>query len=339
MKVWASADYRMPARDVGSYARRAEALGFDGIKIADQVSDGFLGAWSALCSTQRITVCTPALVAFARSPMIVAIAAWDLRGTFGKRFELGLGPQVRGNIVRRYSDRWVPPAPRMREYVRSLRAIFDCWQNDAPLHFEGEHYNFTRMQHFIKPQPIEDPDLPIVVAGIGPRMTAVAGEVGDALATHPTNVAPRYLRERVLPNLERGAARAGRTLADVELRINGFCATGVDERATQESRAKLRATLATLFSTPSYWPILELYGWQDRGERLNQLVREGRWQDMPPLITDEMLDVLIVTAPYGEIADVLRERYKTLADNVSLPLPEDPSLDAEVTKVIARLHG
>lgn len=339
MKVWASADFRMPAQEISAYAQRAEALGFDGIKIADQVSDGFLGAWSALSATRRITVCTPALVAFARSPMIVAIAAWDLRGAFGKRFELGLGPQVRGNIVRRYSERWTPPAPRMREYVRALRAIFDCWQNDAPLHFEGQHYTFTRMQHFIKPRPIEDPDMPIIVAGIGPNMTAVAGEVGDALATHPTNVAPRYLRERVLPNLERGAARAGRTLADVELRINCLSATGVDERATRESREKLRATMATLFSTPSYWPILELYGWQDRGEHLNQLVREGRWQDLTPIITDEMLDVFVAAAPYGEIADVLRGRYADLADNVSFALPEDPALDAEAARVIARLHG
>jgi probable F420-dependent oxidoreductase len=208
MKVWTTADFRMPVTELGAYARRAEALGFDGIKVADQVSDGLLGAWVALSATSRIKICTPALVAFARSPMIVAIAAWDLRRAFGKRFELGLGSQVRGNIIRRYSGRWAPPAPRMREYVRALRAIFDCWQNDAPLDFQGKHYQFTRMQHFIKPRPIEHPDMPIMVAGIGPLMTAVAGEVGDALATHPTNVAPRYLRERVLPNLERGAGRA-----------------------------------------------------------------------------------------------------------------------------------
>lgn len=339
MKVWATADFQMPYRQLGAFAQRAEALGFDGIKVADQVSDGFLNAAAALSATNRITVCAPALVAFARSPMIVAIAAWDLRGAFGERFELGLGPQVRGNIIRRYSERWVPPAPRMREYVQALRAIFDCWQHGTPLHFEGQHYTFTRMQEFVKPPPIEHPDVPIIVAGIGPLMTAVAGEVGDALATHPTNVAPRFIRERVLPQLECGAARAGRSSGDVELRINCLSATGVDERATRESREKLRAIMGTLFSTPSYWPILELYGWQDRGAHLNRLVREGRWQDLASVITDEMLDVLIPTAPYGEIADVLRERYASLADNVSLALPDDPALDTEVARVIQRLHG
>ncbi|MFN8624761.1 MAG: TIGR03617 family F420-dependent LLM class oxidoreductase [Candidatus Binatia bacterium] len=338
MKVWTTTDFRMPVTQLGAYARRAEALGFDGFKVADQVADGFLGAWAALSATSRITVSIPALVAFARSPMIVAIAAWDLRRAFGTRFELGLGPQVRGNIIRRYSERWTPPAPRMREYVRALRAIFNCWQNDVPLNFEGKDYRFTRMQDFVKPPPIEHPDIPISLAGIGPFITAVAGEVGDALATHPTNVAPRFLRERVLPNLARGAARAGRPLSAVELRINCLCATGVDERATRDSREKLRATLAILYSTPNYWPSLELYGWQDRGKRLNQLVRDGRWQDLTPVITDEMLDVLIATAPYGEIAGVLRERYSGLADNVSFPLPDDPALDVEVAKVIARLH-
>ncbi len=339
MKVWASADFQMPYQHLGAFARRAEALGFDGIKVADQVSDGFLNAAAALGATSRITVCTPALVAFARSPMIVAIAAWDLRRAFGRRFELGLGPQVRGNIIRRYSGHWVAPAPRMREYVNALRAIFDCWQNGTPLHFEGQHYTFTRMQEFVRPPPIEHPDVPIMVAGIGPHMTAMAGEVGDALATHPTNVAPRFIRERILPNLERGAARGGRSRSDVELRINCLSATGIDQRATRESREKLRATMATLFSTPSYWPILELYGWQDRGLHLNRLVREGRWQDMPPVITDEMLEVLLPAAPYAEIADVLRERYADLADNVSLALPDDPALDPEVARVVARLHG
>ncbi|AMN46255.1 hypothetical protein ACG33_03865 [Steroidobacter denitrificans] len=338
MKVWATADFQMPYRQLGAFAQRAEALGFDGIKVADQVSDGFLNAAAALSATTRITVCAPALVAFARSPMIVAIAAWDLRGAFGKRFELGLGPQVRGNIIRRYSERWVPPAPRMREYVQALRMIFDCWQHGIPLHFEGRHYTFTRMQEFVKPPPIEYPDVPIIVAGIGPLMTAVAGEVADALATHPTNVAPRFIRERTLPQLERGAARAGRSPDDIDLRINCLSATGVDERATRESREKLRTIMGTLFSTPSYWPILELYGWQDRGAHLNRLVREGRWQDLACVITDEMLDVLIPTAPYSEIADVLRERYANLADNVSLALPENPMLDTEVARVIQRLH-
>ncbi len=339
MKVWATADFRLPYSQVGVYARRAEALGFDGIKVADQVSDGFLNAAAALGATNRITVCAPALVAFARSPMIVAIAAWDLRGAFGERFELGLGPQVRGNIVRRYSGYWSPPAPRMREYVNSLRAIFDCWQKGETLNFQGQHYNFTRMQEFVKPAPIEYPDMPIIVAGIGPLMTAVAGEVGDALATHPTNVTPRFIRERVLPNLERGAGRVDRLPREVELRINCLSATGVDEQATQQSRERLRATMAMLFSTPSYWPILDLYGWQDRGAHLNRLVREGRWGELPPLITDEMLDVLCPIAPFGEIADVLRERYASLADNVSLGLPDDAALDGEVARVIERLHG
>ena len=93
----------------------------------------------------------PAAWLFPRSPMLVAIAAWDLQAVSGGRFELGLGTQVRGNIVGRYSTPWTPPVPRMREYVLALRAIFAAFQQGGALDFRGDHYRFTRLQPFFNP--------------------------------------------------------------------------------------------------------------------------------------------------------------------------------------------
>ena len=216
-RVYATMDQRTPLSRVADHARRAEALGYDGLNVPEAVHDGLLAAATALQATTRLRVATSVLVAFPRSPMSVAHAAWDLRETSGGRFDLGLGSQVKGNIVGRYSTPWVAPVPRMREYVEALRAIFASWQQGAALSFEGEHYRFTRMQPFFNPGPIDAPDIPIYLGAIGPGMTGLVGEVADGMVCHPTNTAPRYLREVVMPRIASGAARAGRDASEVRV--------------------------------------------------------------------------------------------------------------------------
>jgi probable F420-dependent oxidoreductase len=338
-KVYATMDQRLALSQVAAHAQRAEALGYDGLGVPEAVHDGLLAAAAALHATTRLTVATSVLVAFPRSPMTVAHAAWDLQESSRGRFGLGLGSQVRGNIVGRYSTTWSPPVPRMREYVRSLRAIFDCWQNGTPLRFEGEHYRFTRMQPFFNPGPLDHPAIPIFLGGIGRTMTALAGEVADGLMTHPTNTSPRYLREVVHPQLEKGAARTGREASTVKVMVSPLIATGPSPAEARNEREKARQLLAFLYSTPVYWPSLDLFGWRDRGEHLHQLTREGRWEEMTTLVSDEMLDVFVPTAPYPDIAGVLKEWYGTLTDWIVLPMPADPSHDREVAKVVARLQA
>ena len=334
----------MPLSQVAAHARRAEALGYDGLNVPDAVHDGLTTAALALDATVRLHVATSVLVAFPRSPMTVAIAAYDLQEMSGGRFELGVGSQVRGNIVGRYSTPWSAPVPRMREYVLALRAIFDCWQNDAKLGFEGEHYQFTRMQPFFKPDPLparadgRDPSPPVYMGGIGPLMTALAGEVSDGLMTHPTNAAPRYVREVILPRIEKGAKRAGRDRSSVDLMIGPLVVTGPDDATIAAEREGVRQLLTFLYSTPSYWPSLELFGWKERGEQLHALTREGRWGDMAGIVDDAMLETFAPTGHYDEIAEVLREWYGELTDWITFPMPADPACDDQAAAAIARLR-
>ena len=338
-RVWAALDLYKPLAEIPDVARRAEAMGFDGVMAPDVMSDGFLVAQAAIGATERIRVATSALVCFPRSPMTTAVATWNLQALSGGRFHLGLGPLVRGNIIGKYSTPWTPPAPRMREYVQSLRALFDCWQNGTPLDFRGEYYQFTRMQDFVKPPPIDHSEIPIHLAGIGPNMTALAGELGDALVTHPTNTSPRFLREVARPRIAVGAARTGRDAADLVLIANPMYASGRDEKAVRAQRERHRELMAILLSTPSYWPTLDLHGWRDRGEHLHGLVRESRWADMTAVVTDEMLDVLVPCAPYDELAARLSEWYSGVAEGVTLTLPEDPKDDEAMHRVVSDLRG
>ena len=339
MRVYATMDQRMGLDAVEAHARRVEAMGYDGLCVPDAVHDGLLLSHAVLRVTTRLHVATSVLVAFPRSPMLVAIAAWDLAALSGGRFELGLGSQVRGNIERRYSTVWTAPVARMRDYVRALRAIFTTFQHGAPLAFEGEHYRFTRLQPFFNPGPIAHPEIPIFLGAVAPKMTTLAGEVADGLMTHPTNTAPRYLREVVQPALAAGAVRAGSGARPIEMLVGGFIATGRDAAAVAREREHIRELLTFLYSTPTYWPTLDLFGWRDVGERLHRLTREGRWSEMAGAVSDAMLDALVPQAPYGDIAAVLKRWYGGLATRINFPVPSDPADDARAARAIAELRG
>jgi probable F420-dependent oxidoreductase len=337
-RIWLALDPQLPLAEVGAAARRAEALGADCVTIADMAHDALLAAGAAVQATERIRVATSALVCFARSPMTLAVAAWDLQACSRGRFRLGLGPLVAPILLQKYGTPWHPPAPRMREYIAALRAIFACWQHDTPAAFEGRWYRFTRQNAYNKPPRIEHPEIPIHLGAIGPRMTALAGELACGIMAHPTNSSRRFLSEVTLANLARGAARTGRARRDVEVVANPLCATGRTAEAARRQREEQRHLLATLLSTPSYWPSLELFGWRERGERLRGLAREGRWDEMSAVLDDEMLDAFVPSAPFEALADVLREEYAGVADAIALALPVDSADDAALGRVIEGLR-
>lgn len=338
MQVYATMDQRLPLARVEAYARRVEAMGYDGLNVPDALHDGLLACQAALRSTERLVAATSVLVCFPRSPMSVALAAWDLQAVSGGRFELGLGSQVRGNIVGRYATPWAPPVARMGEYVESLRAIFASFQQGTPLRYEGEHYRFTRLQPFFNPGPLEHPEIPVYLGAVGPRMTELAGRVADGLMSHPTNSSPRFLREVTRPAIETGARGAGRDPARVGLLAGPLVITGATRAEVAAQREHVRALLAFLYSTPAYWPSLELYGWRDVGGRLHALSRAGRWGEMAAAVGDEMLDVLAPEGSYTRIARVLLDAYGGLVQRISFPVPEDPARDPDAARAIAALR-
>jgi probable F420-dependent oxidoreductase len=338
-QVYCGTSQRTPLSQLDAHARRAEALGYDGLNVPEAVHDGFLAASVALQATQRIHVATSVTVAFPRSPMAVAIAAWDLAELSGSRFELGLGSQVKGNIEGRYGTPWTPPVQRMRDYVGALRAIFDTFQTGTKLAFESENYSFSRMQPFFCPEPLADPTLPIGLGGVGPKMTELAGELADGLTTHPTNTAPRYLRDVLGARLNAGAERGQRSLAEFRLLVGCRVATGPTEAAVAREREAARRTLAFLYSTPAYWKSLEIFGWEDRGVALRALTREEKWDEMAGLVDDEMLDTFVPQGTYDEIVEVLQDWYGDLTSWITFPLPPDPVDDVAAAAVIERLRA
>jgi len=342
LEVWAAVDdVRMPLARIAAHAQRAERLGFDGLIVPEAVTDAIPAATLALAGTTRLRVATGVIVAFARSPMLVAQNAWALAQLSGGRFAIGLGPQVKGNIEGRFGMPWSAPAARMRDYVGALRACFDSFQSGKPLAYRSDSYSLTRMQPFFKPDPLpaEHARIEVWLGAIGPLMTHVAGEVADCVIAHPTNSSPAYLRDALRPKIAEGTAAAGREPRAIRVIANPMVATGPDAASVAREREAAREVLGFTYSTPAYWGTLEHHGWGAVGRALLEKTRANDWAGMRALITDEMLDALVPSADYGEIAASIRARYGGVAEGISLRMPADPAHDAAFGRVVAALRA
>ncbi|MDP8959081.1 MAG: TIGR03617 family F420-dependent LLM class oxidoreductase [Actinomycetota bacterium] len=323
--------------EAGRMAAWAEQLGFAGIFSAETSHDPFLPLLEAARETQRCTLGTAIAVAFARSPTELAHTAWDLAAYSSGRFLLGLGSQVRAHVTRRFSMPWSHPGPRLREYILALRAIWDTWQTGSPLRFSGDYYQLTLMTPFFDPGPIQHPEVPVYIAGVGPYMCRLAGELCQGLHVHPLHTI-RYLDELVLPNLAAGAERAGRRLQDVERAATIFAVTGRDEEEMAAAARAVKQHIAFYASTPSYSAVLELHGW-DFGPTLTAMSRRGEWASMGEVIPDEVLEEVAVRAHWEELGHRLQERYGDRIQRAGLYLVGLEPSDEQWSAILASAAG
>ena len=304
---------------VGDAAARAEQLGLDGVFTPALDNDGLLPHALAADRTDEIQHGSRIALAFTRSPMVVAYMSWQLAQFSNGRFVLGLGTQVKGHNERRFSVEWGKPGPRLREVVESLRHIFDVFQGEAELDYQGEHYQFSLMTDEFRPDPIDHPDIPIWIAAVNEYNIHTAGKLCDGLAMHAFNT-PKYTDEVIAPAVAEGAESADRSLDDVELSASPFVVTGETEEEIERTREEARRRIAFYGSTRTYHDVLELHGWTDVGEELHELSTEQKWAEMAELVTDEMVSTFAIEAEPDELLDEALDVYGDVADRVVLPL-------------------
>lgn len=308
--------------DVGTYARQAEEMGFDGLWCPELDYDPFLPLPIAADCTDDIDIGTRIATAFTRSPMVLAYIGWNLSRFSGGRFILSLGTQVQAHNERRFSVEWDDPNQKLREVVESIRHIWRYWQGDVDeFGYDGEYYSFSLMTTVFNPGPIPDPDIPIYLAAVNESNVKLAGELADGICLHSFNT-PRYTEECIRPWLKEAAEEHGRSLDDITISASPFVITGEDEKAMQTRREMVKMRIAFYGSTPAYKPVMATHGWEDTGRKLWELSKEGKWGEMASLVTDEMLAEFAVEAPLEEIADAVREEYDDIADRVLLDMDE-----------------
>lgn len=323
MEVIASWPASSPLSGVADWAQRAEGFGFDMMHVPETIHDPFTVAALALANTETLVVRTSMVVAFPRSPMVTAYTAWDLARFSGGRFQLGLASQVRGNIVGRFSAEWSEPVARLREYIGAVRAIFTSFQSGAELLYEGAHYRFDRLQPYFNPGPIDTAPPAIWTGGVGPRMCELAGETADGFVCHPTNSHPELLRSSILPAIETGRARVGRSDDGPRIIAGPQPITAATEAELTMVRDERRSELAFLYSTPAYRPQLEMFGLGALSEALSEMAQRSDWADLHRHMTDEVIEQLVPHATYDALPDVLSEWYGGLCDGIVLTIPDD----------------
>lgn len=324
-------------QDAAARAGQLAAAGVDGVFTFENAHDVFFPLVLAASAGADLDLMTNVAIAFPRSPVHLAHAAWDLQLLSGGRFRLGLGSQVRTHIERRYGATWSRPAARLRETVLAVKAVFAAWEGRAPLDFHGEFTSHTYMPPVFDPGRHPHGPPPVLIGALGPKMTEVAAEVADGLLIMPFNSA-RHLAERTLPAVRRGLEGAGRAPDDLEMVGEVIVAMGRNDEEQEAARRGARFLLSFYASTPAYRPVLEVEGRAELQPQLQAMTRRGAWADMPALIDDGLLGALAVTGTPEACAAAVVERFGEFADRVCCYFPGYPVTDEAVAALAAEVH-
>ena len=251
--------------------------------------------------------------------MTLAQTAYDLQLASHGRFRLGLGTQIKPHIEKRFSMPWSQPVDRMRELVLAIRAIWATWHEGTPLDFRGEFYRHTLMTPFFNPGPNPYGLPSIFLAGVGPRMTEMAGEVADGFIVHPFGT-ERSLRELTIPRWS--VRRAPVVHSPTSRSRSRSWPWSPTPTSSSRGRDAMRPRLAFYGSTPAYKVILDVHGWGDLQPELNRLSKTGDWATMSALITDEMVDAFSVQGTSDTIGAIVRSATATSCNaSRSTPAP------------------
>ena len=308
--------------DTADFARSLEANGFSGMVFTETSEVPWMKIAAAATAAPSLHFCTGIAVAFPRSPMVSAAIAWELAQNTGGRFRLGLGSQVKGHVVRRYSAEFAPPAPRMRDYVAAVKACLRAFRREEPLAHDGPYYRLNYLPEAWTPPRHDFGEVRVDISAVGPVMTKVAGEVADGVHVHPLH-STHYLTTRLLPSIAEGAATTGRDPAGIDLVIPVFAAPGDTPEEREPLVRRARSQIAFYGSTPNYAFQFDDLGFEGTTARLGALIRAGDVDAMTATITDEMLAHFAIVCPWDELADRLLERYRGTAARVVMYLAED----------------
>ncbi len=301
-------------RECAALARQAEAAGFAGVWTTEFYDkDAFVRMAAMGLATDRVRVCSGIAYAFVRNPVLTAAGVADLDELLGGRVVLGLGTGTRRMNEGWYGIPFAHPAPKMRETVQLLQALWAARRGPA-FRFDGRFYQIA-LENFGLAQ-LSRERIPVYVAGVNTGMIGVAGEVADGLVGHPL-YSRQYLAEVVRPALRRGEAKAGRT--EGAAKIAGYVITAVHadgERARREAKHQI----AFYSTVRTYDPILALHGWQEPARRIREAFHARDWPAMVDAVPDEMVEQIAVAGTPAECRDQL-QRWDGLIDEALLYSP------------------
>jgi probable F420-dependent oxidoreductase len=332
-------DNPLDIRTVYDAAKQVEELGFSGLVVEETKDDPFQILALAAQATTTLRVGTAVAIAFPRSPYVTAMSAWSLQRLSNGRHTLGLGTQVRGHVVRRFGQEWHPAGPWVRDYISTVRSIWDSWQNKTPLSVHNDHYNLDLTVPLFVPAPVDHPNIPIHLAAVKPGLCKVAGEVADGVRPHPVCTAD-YMREVMLPAAAAGALKAGRSLEGFQVAHKPLIATAPDEAMLALRVRDARARISFYLSTPAYRPAFEHHGFGDLAQEAAILSKAGRWEELPELVTDDLLHTYVTVGTWDQIGARIKERFGEVVTTIEFSIaPRTPEEGEFMTSLIRQLEA
>ena len=305
-----------PLEKIGELARRTQTSGFSGLLFTETGRTAYLSAAVASQAAPGLELLTGVAVAFPRSPFVTAATAWELQEATGGKFRLGLGTQVRTHVVRRYGTAFDHPGPRLRDYVRAVKACFAAFRTGT-LDHHGEFYDLDFITPQWSPGLIDAPDPKVDVAAVNPWMLRMTGEVADGVHVHPLGE-PGYLARHVVPNVAEGAAKSGRSLSDIAVIVPVMTIVGDSDEERHNERVLVRASMSFYGSTPNYAFIWDEAGFEGTTARIREKQKAGDFKGMAAQITDEHVATFATESTWDGLADVLIEKYKGIATRIVL---------------------
>ena len=312
---------------IAAQAIKAEESGYDGVWSAETNHDPFLPIAVGAAATEKLEFGTGIAVAFARNPMTLAVLANDLQLLTKGRFMLGMGSQIKPHITKRFSMPWSHPAPRMRELILAIRAIWKTWETGEPLAFRGRVLHAYLDDALLQPgaESLRQPQDPV-----GRRGRAHDRGGGRGRRRLP---GARLLHRALPPRGEPAGTGAWRGQGGQDAQrphrlVPGLRRHGPRRQEHGRGRQGRARADRLLRSTPAYRPVLELHGWGDLQPELNTLSKRGEWEKMGELIDDDILNAFAVVAPLDQVATEVRKRFEGLVDRFSFyaPYKADPEM-------------
>jgi probable F420-dependent oxidoreductase len=297
-------------------AQRAERAGAEIAWVPELHRSATVTAAAMAAGTKTIGVATAIALAFVRSPLITALEALDVDDISDGRFRLGLGSGVERLNVDWHNAQWGKPVAHLRETVAIIRMVIANSHLGERMTYEGE-FERINIRGFKRPFIPRRTYIPIYLAGMGPVMTKLAGEIGDGWISHEL-CSPKYLQERLKPSLDEGRDRSGRKKEDFDVVVSAVCAIDADAKKAKRWAAGLIGFYATV---KTYEEFFDYHGMKAHQDAVIAKFKTGISSDLlGDVVPDEMVDALTLAGDTDEVIEKIA-MYKGLADTVKLSPP------------------
>jgi F420-dependent oxidoreductase-like protein len=313
------------AADQLAMAREAERLGYDSVWAAEAYGSdsATVLAWLA-AQTSSIGIGSAVFQIPARSAAMTAMTAATLDRLSGGRFRLGLGlsgPQVAEGW---HGQRYDHPLARTRDYLAVVRMALAHQR----VRYEGETLRLPLPDGPGKAlrltiHPVQE-RLPIYLAAMGPRNTALAGELADGWL--PYLFVPEHAAT-FRAHLAEGAARAGRSLDGFDVAPSVCVHVSEDLEAARDAMRPFVALYVGGMGSREqnfYNRLVRRYGFEEAAETVQELYLGGRQGEAMAALPDQLVDLLTLCGPAGRVRERLAAfREAGVGTLIVLPIAED----------------